>query len=64
MCILSNREPHTYPTWMVMRDLIITKEMFVFQELLSILQLTANLPFWEKSLLPPERGNPRPPPQN
>lgn len=61
-CVLSNRDPHTYPTWMVIRHLIIEKQMFVFQELVSILQIQANQGFWEKSLQPNVPGQPRGPP--
>ncbi|CDW73839.1 UNKNOWN [Stylonychia lemnae] len=48
MCVLSNRDPFTYPVWNILKHIIIQDKKFIFQELLEILQITLKCQYFEK----------------
>lgn len=64
MCILSNREPLTYPVWQVLKNLILEKDIFIFHEIVGILQIQQNVAFWastgDKKPLPKSHPQPQP----
>lgn len=45
MCILVNREPLIFPVWNLLKNMIIEND-YIFQEIIGILQIENNLPFW------------------
>eukprot|EP00347_Sterkiella_histriomuscorum_P001860 403370400 len=47
MCVLSNREPFTFPIWNILKHIIIQDKKFIFQEILEILQIPLRCQYFE-----------------
>ena len=48
MCVLSNRDPLTFPVWNILKHIILQEKRFIFQEIIEILQISQRCLFFER----------------